>query len=77
MAAATKACELSFWKEAHFLDILAAAHAEAGDFAEAVKWAEQAVSLAFKHKRGQYESRLQLYREDKPYREETKAKATE
>jgi serine/threonine protein kinase/WD40 repeat protein/tetratricopeptide (TPR) repeat protein len=76
VAAATKACKLSFWKEAQFLDILAAAHAEAGDFAEAVKWAEQAVSLAPKHKRAKYESRLQMYKAGKPYRDQPTANVT-
>jgi tetratricopeptide (TPR) repeat protein len=73
VAAATKACELTFWKDAHCLDILAAAHAEAGNFSEAVKRAEQAVSLTPKHKRAKYESRLALYHENKPYRETTEA----
>jgi tetratricopeptide (TPR) repeat protein len=69
VAAATKACELTFWNEAHCLDILAAAHAETGNFSEAIQWSEKAISLAPKHKRAKYESRLKLYREGKPYRE--------
>jgi tetratricopeptide (TPR) repeat protein len=40
---ATKACELSHWKEANFLDTFAAACAENNRFAEAVKWKKKAL----------------------------------
>jgi hypothetical protein len=42
---ATRACELSKWKDPDCLDTLAASHAEAGDFAAAVKWETQAIKL--------------------------------
>ncbi len=38
---ATKACELSEWKDPHIVDTLAAAYAESGDFDNAVKWENQ------------------------------------
>jgi tetratricopeptide (TPR) repeat protein len=42
---ALEACELDQYKEAGFLDTLAVAYAESGDFASAVKWQEKAVEL--------------------------------
>ena len=42
---ATRACELTEWGEAGFLDTLAAACAECGEFDDAVKWQEKAIEL--------------------------------
>ena len=42
---ATKACELTDWKEPHSLATLAAACSEAGDFDGAVKWQQKAIDL--------------------------------
>lgn len=38
---ATKACELTEWKDSLYVDMLATANAEAGDFDNAVKWENQ------------------------------------
>jgi tetratricopeptide (TPR) repeat protein len=68
---ALKACELaSASKKATFLDTLAAAYAEAGDFAAAVKYQAEANELFVgneQRKRGL--ARLDLYHAKKPYRE--------
>ena len=42
---ATRACELTGWKEVDYMDTLAAAHAEAGDFDSAVRRQTEAISL--------------------------------
>ena len=68
---ARKACELSKWKSPAELDTLAAAYAEIGDFAEAVRWQQKALEL-FKSKNksgdGAHE-RLRRYEAHKPYRQ--------
>ena len=64
------------WKDADYLDTLAAAYAEAGDFDAAVKWQEKALGLLAKddeQNRKDFDARLTLYRAKKPYREEPKA----
>jgi serine/threonine protein kinase len=70
---ATKACELTEWKEAMYVDTLAAAYAETGDFESAVKWQKTAISLLTKEDpaewQAEFEERLKLYESGKPYRE--------
>ncbi|MGL6077059.1 MAG: tetratricopeptide repeat protein [Fimbriiglobus sp.] len=65
---ATRACELSEWQEPGFLDTLAAACAECGDFEEAVKWQIKARDLAAPEQADDYETRVKLYQDGKPYR---------
>jgi serine/threonine-protein kinase len=70
---AAKACELTQHKDFSLVDTLAAAHAEAGDFAQAVKLQQQTIDLA----KGQADdenlkelnARLELYKKSQPYRE--------
>lgn len=64
---ATKACELSAWKEANWIDTLAAAYAEAGNFDKAVEWQKKGMDLAPAEQKADFESRLKLYQEKKPY----------
>jgi tetratricopeptide (TPR) repeat protein len=72
-----RACELSRWEDSGAVDTLAAAYSELGDFDNAVKYETQAINMkgvyAFKRKR--MEERLELYRQYKPYRKESKLKA--
>ena len=57
-------------KDPSFLDTLAAAYAEAGDFREAVSAQKEALDLVRDAKtRRDYESRLKLYESSQPYRE--------
>lgn len=66
---ATRACELTEWAEPGFLDTLAAACAECGEFDDAIKWQEKALSLTSDEaRRAEYESRLELYRDGQPAR---------
>jgi tetratricopeptide (TPR) repeat protein len=69
---ATKACELTNFKKAHYVGTLAAAYAEAGDFDAAIKRQKRAIDLLTKEEeelRSDFEERLKLYQSGKPYRE--------
>lgn len=69
VVSATHACELSGWKDAFNLGTLAAACAEAGDFAAAVKWQEQAQGFYADDKdRQEGLARLGQYKQKRPYR---------
>ncbi len=71
---ANRACELSKWKDFNNIDSLAAAQAEVGNFAEAVKWQEKALENPSwtKEEQDDAKERLQLYKDKKPYRDEKK-----
>jgi tetratricopeptide (TPR) repeat protein len=70
---AEKACKLSDYKDAVFLDTLAAAYAETGRFHEAVQTAQKAVELALAEGRAQLaeaiKKRMQLYKAGKVFYE--------
>ena len=66
---ATRACELTEYRLPGYLDTLAAAHAEAGRYEDAVRWQEKAVKLAAADGRAEYEGRLELYKLGRPYRD--------
>ena len=71
------ACELSNWESSDIVDTLAAAYAEVGDFDRAVKYQMQAISMSgtYGPERRKMQERLELYRQHKPYRKESKLKA--
>jgi Zn-dependent protease/Tfp pilus assembly protein PilF len=68
---AEQACRLSRWKVPSHLGTLAAAYAEAGDFAEAVAWQQKAqADPAYEKQHGEgARQRIQLYEARTPYRE--------
>jgi tetratricopeptide (TPR) repeat protein len=66
---AKKACELTEWKDPEALDTLAAANAEAGDFAKAIEWQRKAIELADEDDKADLQARLALYQDNKPFRQ--------
>ncbi len=66
---ANKACELTAWRNFAYVDTLAAAHAESGDFESAVEWQEKAIQLADNAYLRDFQRRLRLFKAGKAYRE--------
>ncbi|HZW34531.1 MAG TPA: tetratricopeptide repeat protein, partial [Isosphaeraceae bacterium] len=72
---ATRACALTEWQKPEYLDTLAAAAAEAGDFDAAVAWQARAIALlSDERQQNEYRSRLALYQTKQPYRERVSAR---
>ena len=66
---ATRSCERTEFNDPGCLDTLAAAHAECGDFAKAVAFAEMAVQKTERDEdRAEFEQRLALFKEGRPHR---------
>jgi serine/threonine-protein kinase len=72
VTAATKACELTKWKDWQFIDTLAAACAEAGDFKHAIQYQQRALRTGHPTASAQKDmrERLSIYQESRPFREE-------
>lgn len=74
---AIEACKLTDYKAPHILSTLAAAHAEVGEFDQAVEWSQKGVELARETNAAQLEqleNELKSYQEKKPWREKTETK---
>lgn len=68
---ALRANELSNFNEADFLDTLAAAYAEAGQFDQAISTQIDAIDkLRTTPQRSEFLSRLEMYRQNEPFRED-------
>lgn len=65
---ATKAFDLSHDKNEQFLETLAAAHAEAGDYFEAIKVLNKAIALSGKSTKTQTVM-LEVFQQNKPFRQ--------
>jgi tetratricopeptide (TPR) repeat protein len=71
VANATRACEQTYWNADGHIDTLAAAYAEAGDFAQAVHFQKRVLESRMlpESMRTKALARLALYEQGKPYRE--------
>jgi len=67
---ATRACDLTKWKDHSSLRSLAAAYAEVGDFEVAIEYETKAISLSGGNKNKDYYKLLETYRAGEPYREQ-------
>ena len=69
---AKEACVLSEWKDGRYIDTLAAAYAETGDFETAIQLEKQAIQVRREAVPGKrltgFQKRLTLYESGKPYR---------
>jgi hypothetical protein len=68
---ATRACELTGWKNANWMNTLAAAYAEVGEFTKAVETLKQALTLPGGEKQygPEFRWRIALYERKQPYRD--------
>jgi len=64
---ATKACEITEWKNSLFLSGLALAYAESGEFDSAIKWQQKALEFSPSPPASMV-SNLELFKQHKPFR---------
>jgi len=66
---ATRACDLSGWKDAYCIGTLAAGSAEVGNFDEAIKWEQKCIQIGLLNEKAMAQARkeLELFKEKKPY----------
>ena len=72
VASALRACELDPTNAASHIGTLAAAYAEVGDFETAIKWQLRTIQVAPASDKTSLQTRLDLFRSGKPYRDEAK-----
>jgi hypothetical protein len=63
-----RACEISQWKNWIFLDTLAAAYAEAGDFAKATEYQQMAIDTSPQSAQDELQQHLDSYQQSQPLR---------
>ena len=68
LAGAQRALEFAYGERHTALDTLAAAHANAGEFPEAIATVKQAIDIAPDEAQQAYKIRLQLYEQNQPFR---------
>ena len=67
---ATKACEVTEFKEAHILSTLAAGYAEAGDFENAMKFIKQGLEISQRdEQKKSMSNEMSFYEKKEPFRE--------
>lgn len=68
---ATKACELTGWKNPGYIDTLSCAYAEIGDFEQAIRWQKKALEdpAYQKDESENAQVKLTLYGKKQPFRE--------
>ena len=71
---ATRACEVAEWKNASYIDTLAASYAQTGDFDKAIEFQKKAVALASASQRAEFQSRLDLFNSGRAYRADSEEK---
>lgn len=64
---ATKACELTDWKDDFYVDTLSAAHAAAGDFEKAIQYLDQAIKINPETDPKAREAMRAAFKQEKPY----------
>jgi tetratricopeptide (TPR) repeat protein len=68
---ATRACELTGWKNAGYIDTLSVAYAEVGDYEQAIRWQKKALEdSAYQKEEGENARvKLALFAKKQPFRE--------